>query len=1302
MKTQRIYRVYSTGRSLLYLFLLAALAWQLIENSEVRETIGTLGLALAWIIVLFGAVIVVVRWQQQQRSPMIYPFLNATGDKENKEKYDALALNFSELLQLEIERITRLLYIPESIAVHNPAFNKEQVPRPIITTPASPASLGSARVEVELGEMLKGIGALSFGPVSLPLGGLLYLIVQVLQGGGITGKLQKFGENLSVVVSYGNRKYEFNSKALLESEQSDEEILRGVARQLAYKMSSDFADFPPSRWQSFKEVIEGLENYRRYLLSGRRNLSALDAAHNHFEQATVEDSQYAWAYYNLGLLYEEQGNLDSAFEMYRQAVQTEPNLREAQFQLGRAYFQKDQVLNAISAGKRAVELAQKVGKPFPVARTFLGGWLYYLSLSMSYDSQNNVSDALMYCNQALDQLKIAKKEFAGLIRQERRRGVFSEQRLAGLKAGAIYSLQELGRAYQILAVLLEKESPEDSAQKKATNARKKAEDALRQCLKLYPESSTAHVELSSFYMERKNYQLAQKHLENAGNISPEDKSVVLGLGETYLSPAFDVLTNLVKEFQENPEGWQENWPEQRIRATQSQLDLAAVHYQTVIDLNRDQGEAGVDEQQSMLKALIGLASVFGAQALIQCIQNQNEDCMILITNAQQYLGKALVLNPFDGEVYDNLAGIYAIESAVQGLALEKDAAGNEKTVNDETSDVIVSSQKEAPPLESDTIEQACATLTEYVKKYGANSPEVTTGITIALAISTPEQRVNRELVNRFLEDGNLDLPSLDKIEASLVSQIYLWIAGWMCNAIDRPELGIQYLERAQEMGWHPEADLVDYDLGIVYLGLQEWNRAVEYFRKMVSADPYYWQSRIILADTLYNIEAWGIDLTNEKALSRDILYEDAEPSEMIAMDDDLQDSDIQGESQGIVEQDTAPETALVALPPESSVDSEDLEQESFSLSEEELDAEKIYADAINAAGSDPYRRATTLAARGNLLRDKGRYDDAVLDLKEALSLVPAYAYPHRILALIYMDLYDYDRAIEHWRQVGALIQDLDEPQYHQGLGDAYLRKAASVSDASEVENWRWQAVQEFQHAIRLLSINESGNKANTLTVLGDTQMDLKRFKEAGVAYLAALELSRGTLDEYSLHMKLGFVYVKLGLNGEAYSEYKKAIALCEEQLNEAQKTDDVQAVGQVAGELAHVCNLQAYYLHAERNANLEEGLTLINRALVELERSNLDEMIKRENRGAYLDTRGWIYYRQGKYSDAKKDFEEALSLTMGTVYEHGHLALTYEQFANMSEDEGERSHFLAMAKEQWKFAFELDRDGIWAEYKQAA
>jgi tetratricopeptide (TPR) repeat protein len=141
-------------------------------------------------------------------------------------------------------------------------------------------------------------------------------------------------------------------------------------------------------------------------------------------------------------------------------------------------------------------------------------------------------------------------------------------------------------------------------------------------------------------------------------------------------------------------------------------------------------------------------------------------------------------------------------------------------------------------------------------------------------------------------------------------------------------------------------------------------------------------------------------------------------------------------------------------------------------------------------------------------------------------------------------------------------------------------------------------------------------------------------------------------------------------------------------------------VGQIAGGLAYACNMQAYYLHAERNANLDEGLTLINRALVELERSNLDEANMRDSRGAYFDTRGWIYFRQGKYSAARQDFEKAISLTMGTVYEHGHLALTYEQLAEASEAEGERKQLQMKAKEQWKFAFELDHTGIWADYKQ--
>lgn len=1276
MKNLRYHRVLSTMRSALYLALLAALSWFLVGNPEARESIGAFGVSLLWIFILVSSVIVVARWTQQQKAPMIYPFLNATGDKENKEKYDALALNFSELLQLEIQRITHLLYIPESIAVHNPAFKKEQVPRPIIT-PAGPAALGSARAEDELGEMLKGIGALSFGPVSLPLGGLLYLLVLTLQGGGITGKIQKFGEKLSVVASYANRKYEAGSDALPVAEQGGEEAAKRLVRQIAYMISSDFADFPPSRWQSFREVIEGLEHYQRYLLSGKRNQSALEAAHRHFEQAAVEDNQYAWAYYNLGLLYEEQGNLDSAFEMYKQAVQSEPNLREAQFQLGKAYSQRGQLLNAVNAGRRTVKLAQKARKPFPVAHTFLGKWLY----SLAYESRGDRAEALKYCNEALEHLKTAKKEYIRLTRQERRRADFSEQRLVGFRAGAIYSLKELSQAYKVLANLLETADQDKSFWRKllayarnillglslqpGRDAYKKAEDALQQCLKLYPESSEAHAELGGFYMDRKDYLSAKEHLERAGGISPEDKSVVLELGATYLSPAIEDLIGLFREFRDNPRGWSVNWPEQRVNATQTQLMLAAFHYQTVIDLIRYQGEAGVEDQDRMIRALNGLAAVYGSQALIHCVRNL--DCMLLIMDARRYLGKALVLNPFDAEVYDNLAGLYAIESEVKNFPPKAVSFYGGAADVAYPPEEAVPFQSESSASGGETLQQAYEMLRDYVREYGSTDPYSTTGVALALACSAPEQRANKELVSRFLEDRNLSLPSPDEVEASPVSQVYLWTAGWMLDAIGMPELGIQYLERAAKMGPFPEADLVDYDLGNVYLKLKKWNDAIERFQKMSSDDPYFWQSRMTLADALRENEAVDGDASGFFASLANLLPETTEGQNSIV--------------------------------PSSMDNGEMSNQDRYSLPGERLSAERVYGDAIAAAGNDPYRRATALAARADLFWSRKRYVEAISDCQESLKLAPAYAFPHRILALIYIDLFDYDRAIEEWERVGKLVQDMDEPHYHLGLGDAYASKADSTSNADDAETWRWRAVWEYQHAIQLFRANETMDKARTQTALGDNLMILKQFKEAEVAYLSALESSKDMPDEYRLHTKLAFVYVKRGLYGSAYSEYKKAIELCEEQLQRALKSGDTRAAGVLTGGLAYACNMLAYYLHAERGVNLEEGLAWVNRALEELERSSLDEALKRDHQGAYLDTRGWLYYRQGKYIEAKQDLERALSLTMGTVFEHGHLALTYERLAELSENDDERKRLQTMSREQWKLAFDLDEEGIWSAHK---
>jgi tetratricopeptide (TPR) repeat protein len=53
-------------------------------------------------------------------------------------------------------------------------------------------------------------------------------------------------------------------------------------------------------------------------------------------------------------------------------------------------------------------------------------------------------------------------------------------------------------------------------------------------------------------------------------------------------------------------------------------------------------------------------------------------------------------------------------------------------------------------------------------------------------------------------------------------------------------------------------------------------------------------------------------------------------------------------------------------------------------------------------------------------------------------------------------------------------------------------------------------------------------------------------------------------------------------------------------------------------------------MYAERGINLDEALTLIQKAL-ELDPDN----------GYFIDSLGWVYYQQGRYADALRELERA-------------------------------------------------------------
>lgn len=107
------------------------------------------------------------------------------------------------------------------------------------------------------------------------------------------------------------------------------------------------------------------------------------------------------------------------------------------------------------------------------------------------------------------------------------------------------------------------------------------------------------------------------------------------------------------------------------------------------------------------------------------------------------------------------------------------------------------------------------------------------------------------------------------------------------------------------------------------------------------------------------------------------------------------------------------------------------------------------------------------------------------------------------------------------------------------------------------------------------------------------------------------------------HFYLGAALERTGKFDAAVEKFRKAIEL--------------------NPEYADACNYLGY-LFAERNVNLEEAENLVQRALA-LEPSN----------GAFLDSLGWVYYRQKRYPEALAQLERAATLIANDPVIHEHL-----------------------------------------------
>ena len=159
---------------------------------------------------------------------------------------------------------------------------------------------------------------------------------------------------------------------------------------------------------------------------------------------------------------------------------------------------------------------------------------------------------------------------------------------------------------------------------------------------------------------------------------------------------------------------------------------------------------------------------------------------------------------------------------------------------------------------------------------------------------------------------------------------------------------------------------------------------------------------------------------------------------------------------------------------------------------------------------------------GNVLKKRGRTEEAIKHYLQALRLKPDYANAHYNLGIAYADSGMHEEAIDKYKQVIRI--DPDNAWAHNNLSNAY----GALGMYKE-------AIEECKKAIRI-----NPDFAVAHYNLGNTYGESGMYKEAIEAYKQVIRINPDFADA---HSNLGNAYGVLGMHKEAIEAYKQVIRI---------------------------------------------------------------------------------------------------------------------------------------------------------------
>lgn len=284
---------------------------------------------------------------------------NVVDGKDKSREKEAADPNLAELLATKLDWIKGIYeVVDEKRSIHSACGAGEPI---------------DAAIKVERLEdiALSSTSEIKLGPFGIPASSVSSLISHILMGPKISiGLYQQ--EQDDPVADLGNERSSggVNKKSklvlmaslsgkmgskrwLIECGESLEGDSGGMQRsiedmitELANRIHARYADMQSERtgqgvsWKALWNFNEGLRAYRDGLKIKKKHKYYLYRAEKKFIDALKEEDNYSLAHYNLGVVYAELNQIDSAQECFQRAIDLNKNLWEAYYALGIAIFRK--------------------------------------------------------------------------------------------------------------------------------------------------------------------------------------------------------------------------------------------------------------------------------------------------------------------------------------------------------------------------------------------------------------------------------------------------------------------------------------------------------------------------------------------------------------------------------------------------------------------------------------------------------------------------------------------------------------------------------------------------------------------------------------------------------------------------------------------------------------------------------------------------------------------------------------------------------------------------------------------------